>query len=426
MKPTLTKVEKRISVRENKTDGILNYDIDNAYPQRVKNIVNASGTGTLCTNLFAKFIFGGGFNNKDFYKQIVNSRGLTADKLARYTARKLSLFNGCAFHVNYNMNYQVIEVNPIPFEHIRFVDVSDKKHIGMLAVYDDWGRERSRLIKRDDIDYIDVYANNPDAIEAQVQKAGGWKNYKGQILYSTPDNEYPLAPADSILEDIQTDSKSKIFKFRNITTNFMASHFVVVDEFEGSDDKEKDEQLNDFIENLNDFQGSEDALKMMVIQKKAGSENSFDIKKVDIQDVDKLYEYTEQSVRDNIIRGYLIPPVLLNSVPGKLGTSKEIEDATAYFNGVTYESRLLIEELFTELFKNFATPINSSNDYSLIELKPSITSKIESEYSQKVIDIISNKDLTPIQKKSSLMIIFKMSDQEANQLSGIDGAGTTN
>ena len=50
MKATLT-TEKRLTEKDNRSEGIVNYDTDNAYPQRVEDIINSSSVGTLCHNL---------------------------------------------------------------------------------------------------------------------------------------------------------------------------------------------------------------------------------------------------------------------------------------------------------------------------------------------------------------------------------------
>ena len=77
---------------------------------------------------------------------------------------------------------------------------------------------------------------------------------------------------------------------------------------------------------------------------------------------------------------FLIPPVLLLRVAGSLGTSKEISDAFDYYNGVTSDDRLVIEEILTEIFTNYYYDICPSNDYSLLPLK--YPKPIETAYSQ--------------------------------------------
>jgi len=419
MKATLSKVEKRIEIKPSKTDGIDNYDIDNAYPQRIIDIINSSGTGTLCTDIMAKFIYGEGFENEEFGKMKVNSKGITANQLLFKFAKSLARFNGFTSHVNFNGLYQKTSIDYIPFEDVRFTTSDNKKYPNMLAVYHDWQKIIDRSIKESNIDFINFYNPKPNVIQEQVDKQLGetlaekWANYNGQILYYTPDGiEYPLAPSDSVLEDIQTDSQAKIFKFRNITTNFMASHILEIATFESDEEKAK------FEETLKQFQGSDNTSQILLFESESGvvdGEGSFKLTKIDIQDIEKLYEFTENSVRDNIIRNYLIPPVLLLAVAGKLGSSSEIKDATAFYNGMTKDYRLQLEETFKELFTNFVGV--SVDDFSIKELSPQIVkTKDTTEGKTKVVEVLSSTVLTPNQKKNILINIYDYSLEDANLL----------
>ena len=142
----------------------------------------------------------------------------------------------------------------------------------------------------------------------------------------------------------------------------MASHLLVMGK------QESEEAQDEFDENLRQFQGGEGAGTIMIVERES-NEEIIELKKVEIQNYDGLYEYTENSSRDIIINQFLIPPVLLLRVAGTLGTSKEIADAFDYYNAITSDERLVIEETFKELFNNWFAPINPSNDYSLIPLK---------------------------------------------------------
>lgn len=391
----------------------MNYDEDNAYPQRIEDIVNSSGTATACVRMKSRFLVGGGFADKTFYKAKVNKKGLTADQLLRKVGDNMSKIPYVAIHINYNALYQKVGNSYIPFAYVRLTDSEDKTHPNMVAIYDDWDRTKCAKVKREKVDFINFYNPDPAVIQAEVEKAGGWANYKGQVYLWTPKgHEYPLADFDSVLEDMQTDSKSKTFKFRNITTNFMASHIAVVDKFEDEGDRE------DFHESIEVFQGADDALKIMVVEKPTDS-STFELQKVEIQDVEHLYEYTEESVRDNIILNFLIPPVLLIRTEGKLGTSTEIKDATAYYNGITADERLVIEEIFKEVFSNFATNINPSGDYSIIPFKAPVSAKEISDTAAKNIqEIIANTTLTRNQKISQLKILYGIPEEDAVELVG--------
>jgi hypothetical protein len=410
MKATITDIEKRILTPVNKTEGIINYDVDNAYPQRINTILNSSGTGSLTTSIFGKFLYGGGFLQEALAKTIISpAKKMTANKLLFKTGKSISKFNGFAIHVNYNAIYKKTSFNYIPFQDIRFTTQDNENYPNMLAVYDDWDKTKSTKIIKENIDYIDFYNPDPEAIQEQVERAGGWDQYKGQIYYWSVDGiEYPLAPSDSVLEDVQTDSHAKVFKFRNITTNFMASHILETNEFE--DDIEKEA----FLENINTFQGSDDASKILLLEKST-DETSFVLTKVDIQDIDKLYQFTEESVRDNIIRNYLIPSVLLLATPGKLGTSNEIQDATAFYNGVTEDLRIIIEESFTELFQNSMFIVEPEFDIIPVSAK-TVDVKDTEAGKKEIVTLLINEGISDKKKIAILQVIYNYSVEDANEL----------
>lgn len=417
MKSTLTGVVKRVEIKPNKTEGILNYDVDNCYPQRVLDIINASGTGTLCTDLMAKFIYGNGFKDKTLGKLVVNKKGETANQLLRKLSKSIANFYGFNIHLNYSIfpTVGVSELNFSDFRDARFTSEDNKEHPNQLALYDDWQKTKGG-IKKDKINFIHLY--NPKKVVEEVNASKGGTiqeklaNYKGQILYwSNVGIQYPLAPSDSILEDIITDSKSKNFKNRNISTNFMASHILEVDEFED------DESKNTFVKNLTNFQGDDEASQIFLLEKAAGqSESGFNLTKVDIQDVDKLYEYTETSVQRNIIRNYLIPSVLLDESTASLGAASGAARLAAYaeYNENTSEYRDVLSETFATLLKGF----NGTNfeDFTIDELKPNIIAvKDTAEGKAKIVEII-NSNLDDNQKRKLFKTVYELTEDEINNL----------
>lgn len=418
MKSTLTGVVKRVEIKPNKTEGILNYDVDNCYPQRVLDIINASGTGTLCTDLMAKFIYGNGFKDKTLGKLVVNKKGETANQVLRKLAKSIANYYGFNIHLNYSIfpTVSVAELNYSDFSTARFTSEDNKEHPNQLALYDDWQKTKGG-IKKDKISFIHLYNRKKVVEEVNASKGGTIQeklaNYKGQILYwSNVGVQYPLAPSDSILEDIITDSKSKNFKNRNISTNFMASHILEVDEFEDEESKQA------FVGNLTNFQGDDEASQIFLLEKAAGqSESGFNLTKVDIQDVDKLYEYTETSVQKNIIRNYLIPSVLLDESTASLGAASGAARLAAYaeYNENTSEYRDVLSETFAKLLKGF----NGTNfeDFTIDELKPNIIAvKDTSEGKAKIVEILANGSLSELQKKNILINVYQLTEEEANLL----------
>src|SRR6201996_4746801 len=135
MKTYLPQIERRILVRPNQTFGILNYDMDNAYPQRMLELVAASPTAKDCWNKRAKFIGGNGFEAKNLGKQVINNHGLTIAKLLKAVATDKALFTGFGIHVNYNANFKIASVNYVKFEDIRIGDTDEPDTATKYALY---------------------------------------------------------------------------------------------------------------------------------------------------------------------------------------------------------------------------------------------------------------------------------------------------
>lgn len=355
MKISNTDIYKRIKYVENNNYNIVNYDFDNAYPQNIIDIINNSGITKSCVELYNKFIIGDGFENPELNKIIVNNKNQTLLQIFRFASKDYSRFNGFPLHFNYNANFGIEEINPIPFEYCRLT-LSDDMDNTTIKVYNDWTRIKKRNIYADKIDIINKFNPDKNVVKAEIEAAGGFGNYKGQILWLSNEGHgvYPLAPFDSILEDCTTDSQIKTFRLRNVTTGFLSSYmFVYKGEFES------DYERQDFVKTLEKFQGADNTGKMMLVEAK--EENQIpDIKKFEQLDNDKIFEWHEESTRKAIIQSFGQPLILLGFIEsGKLGMSAEIIDATKFYNSYTQDERNMMSGIFSDIMKYFKTPIIS-------------------------------------------------------------------
>lgn len=417
----------RIDLIPFRSEDILSYGIDNAYPQRVKQMVGQSGTATSCVRLFKKFISGRGFKDETFAGTIINCKGVTTDKLLKRLAKDYAMFYGFAVHVNYNALYQPVEFNFIPFENIRFrLPANDwTDTVTQFAVYEDWGRTKWKVLKRDKIEYIDCYNPDPNVIQQQVEMAGSWQDYKGQIFYHSNEGDmvYPLAPYDSVLESIDADAQIQVFKQTNIRTNFMASTvFVHKGKFET---KEKREE---FVEGLTEFQGAESAGKILLLEVETDDQVP-DLKPFVIQNYDTIFEVTGKTIKDDIIQVFTQPQVL-NAVQtaGKLGTSNEILDAERFYDKQTAEERLLFEATFASLFKNWYNPnVNISKNYSITPVsglvsvtnKPKLVDSLDVESIKALLGMLQPTGapkMSPQQLVNALVLIFGASVDDATAI----------
>jgi len=409
---SLPEIEKRIGSKDNKSDGVKSYDEDNCYPQNMIDIVNASGTATACVNLYAKFIQGGGFVDETFYKAKINSKGLTTDKLLAKISKRFALLNGYAIHVNYNALLQIVEVSHIPFEYCR---LGIGKHEGKIAVYDDWACEKSSSIDKNKIQFIDVF--NPDEFVLRAQIGEDISEYKGQILWrSALGDDYPLAPYDSVVEDIISDSDMKRFRLRSIRKGFNASTVIEYGyEFEG------DEERKNEVENWGKFIGPESS-DVIVIENANGNGDDKGIKlsKLDVTNNDKMYETTNNTVINSIVRIFNQPKRLVGLSEDKGFNSVDVEADYKYYNSVTYKERLMIEEDFKMIFEKFYYDINPSKNYSIIPLqyesgKSKLVSNFGDTIGDKVMSVLGSS-LLPAQKVNMLVMIYNFSQEDAQKI----------
>lgn len=423
MKISLGEIEARIKVKRVKVDGIQTYDMDNAYPQRIERHAEGSPRAIQCVGALAKFTRGKGLKDEIFYKSIINPSGLTVDKLNRKISQDLSLNNGFAVHVTYNGLGKKIAATICEFKEFRLPIPNEDGSITEIWHHPDWGKEMSGNFRKEKITKYKLFNDNPDVVIKQMIEAGGAAKYTGQVFwYSAYGLRYPLSSIDSVLEDVISDNEAKQFRLANIMTSFMDHTAVVTDEMASEDDR------REFRKNISDFQGARAGRKVLHIEK-SSTEQTFEIKHFDHPTgADKEFEYTENSVNENIRKPFMTPPVLLGDlVAGKMGTATEIEDAYKAYNAITYDYRLIVEEALKAIFSNWITPINPSGDYSILPLTfetedQPLINKLPSGTSQEIRATISDTTITPEQKVQMLMIVYGVSEENARKLTGSNGS----
>lgn len=381
MKTYLPQIERRILVRPNQTFGILNFDLDNAYPQRMLELVAGSPTAKDCWNKRAKFIAGNGFEEKDLGKQVINQKGLTLAKLLKAISTDKALFTGFGIHINYNANCKIASVNYVKFEDIRMGDTDCPDTAGKFALYADWGRKTWKNIMRSKIIFLDKYDPDPEAIKQQVAAAGGWQSYKGQLYYFNPEvDDYPLIEADSVWEDFETEAGIKIFNNREVTTGFLPSTMLFMqsrrEEADNSNPDSGEQTFNNqpsqLEKDLGAFQGAKSAQKIIVIEYEDESQKP-EFKPYAIQNNDKLFETTERSVEARIIKGFSVPKELINTEKTSgLSNGSEKKEAIREFNDNTAPDRLEIAEVFAEIFSNFYINLNPSANWNIIPVPATV------------------------------------------------------
>lgn len=414
--------EKRVEVKDLRSEKVIAYDQDNLYPQRIKDSLAASVTGTAAVELFATHLFGRGFSLEELNKLKVNAKGETLKDIHDLVCADYSKYRGAALHIGYNGLLEVVSIKHVPFDYVRLSLADDKGNIDTCVVYDDWDLSRYGGKNKDSMKTIDLFTTDAEKIQSQIQGWGGFDKWNGHLMYYSHAGTlvYPSGKCDAAFEDILTDAGIKVFAQRNIQTGFMAgSVFVHKGKFE--DEPARDE----FIENLKNFQGADNSNRMMLVE--AETEDQIpEVKEFPIINNDKLFESTESSVRERIIRCFG-QPLILHAIktPGSLGESTEWEDAKKNYDERTEKERNRLSELYQPLLaKWFEGDPTNGKPYTVIPVsgvaektkRSILATTIGVGGMQAMTAIIQDTTLSNDQKINFLIITFGVSKKDADAL----------
>lgn len=355
---------RRVPTIEDTTDKILRFDTDNLYPQRAEETVRRSATLKSLMDRIADFLNGEGFQDPVLANLIVNRRGLkgqTANKVLTIQSAPYARYRTFPMHVGYNLMGQMCELNPIPFEYIRMGLKNKEGKVTHYGYSSNWERD-SRKCNENNIRFYPRFNPDPSVVLEQMEKAGGIYNYRGQILYLTPEDDiYPLGSFDAVMDDAQVQNEVGMFKIANVQNSFFGTTLFVYPGVFASTSEEAD-----WKNMLAGKVGGRNAGKRIGIQDPSGLKKASDmVQAIDTPNLDKQLEYTEKSVKENIIESESFPTMLLGKTPTGLFAQGDMEEAYTYVNAITRNRRQELSEIFALLFSYWETPIVT--DAAIIE-----------------------------------------------------------
>lgn len=400
--------------------GIQTYGDTNDFPQTVSEIVQASKTGNACLSIYNDFVYGHGFKDPGIYKLRVNKEGEKLDKILRMVCKDFTLWHGFAIHVNYNMNFRVSSIHHIPFESLRLAKADDGGFIGRTAYHPDWGhrdKTRSRW-SPSDIEWFHLFNPDPEVILNQVEEAGGWDKYNGQILYFSGDSEgspsYPVPIFIAEMTDMRTEEALANVAGRNACSNFLSAGILV----DIKDETQDQSQVNETQKELNKFQGDENTSQLWYIQCKSKDEVPQFIR-FSGENYDKAFEVTQRVIPENIGQAFKQPPILRAVDVGANFGADLMTNAYKYYNSVTVRERQQLEETFVSIFEYWWAPLENP-DFAIQSLTynagESIADRIGKDNMTQVLEIIRDQMLPTVQKRNMLKLIYGLYDEEIIKL----------
>ncbi|XKX06255.1 hypothetical protein R8G61_02755 [Tenacibaculum maritimum] len=350
----------------NKRFGVVFNGEDNLKPLIIENLIDCSPTAFQCAWIYASFLGGGGFE-KDLSSVNLSDNFwdvLAPNDLLFNVCESVSRHQGVFVHVGYNANYEKESYKVIPYSLCRVGKKDSKGYSGKIIVSPNgWGKK----LKKEHVDVFDIYNPRREVIQEQVEKAGGWENYKGQIFFFKLDSKYtyPKSPIESAYT--YADSEHLMGHYYN---NTIKRKFEDIDVIRHRKFPSKAAE-NSFYNNVKKISGLENASSKLIVEDDWDDEReksgNFKFDKLESSATPKKYEHIETVVTNKIRKCYKTPPQLIDFIQGKLGNSSgmDLKTAQAVYNSITARPRQKLQTFFSELFRNYKDPINPDNDWTI-------------------------------------------------------------
>lgn len=355
------KVDKRLGFHWNGPD--------NLYPNEIENLIAESVTAVRGSRLMSAYMIGKGFEG---YNSIVvnEDENLTLFEFGNDIAQSIANHKGVWIHMNYNFELNIMDFKVLPFTDCRLGRKDSNKYSGKVLVCDDWADPK----KVKNAQRIDVFNSNKDVIQAQIDAAEGIENYKGQIFYyNDGPYVYPLSPLHPSRDDAGSERQASTYKYTSLKKGFFGKTLVItaplvesaLKNAESTDDKtlyqDQLKDRKDFRETIQSFVGAEnvDGVLHLELEFDEKIDDQIMFKNIDSNIDDKLFEFTENSVRNNIRMCFNnVPAVLIETPDGAMfGNSGEgIVQAKIFYQDQTVLERMQLTQIINMLMKYFKDP----------------------------------------------------------------------
>lgn len=364
-KITLVESPAPFKIKEQKVDGVVRWDLDNAYPTRMERIIDNSVTAKTSAGMLKRFITGQGFKNKELNEIIVGrdifGREFTLYEALSKTSHSVAYFYGFYYRIQYDRNLNVTGLMPEKIKNCRFGKMDTAKVPSKVILYNNWDRQQQQNYMKADWIYVDIYNSNKKVIEAQIKASEAIAKWNGQMYFWFDDTRYvyPVSPIDEVQYDADTEKQISLFRNGELRRGFNLKHIIHHTAFDNPTDQTQ------FEENLAKMFGGEHEVSAIILEAEFDEEgNILDGPTIKVDELknnidDKIFSTYETGVANNIRKSFnSIPQVLIDYEVGKLsGTSGEaIRQAVKFYNGQTQDLRKNISISLKEIFQNWKDP----------------------------------------------------------------------
>ncbi|MCH2216641.1 MAG: phage portal protein [Flavobacteriales bacterium] len=346
-----TTIPQRVYKKEYRGLEIVNYGIQNAYPQEADYAISGCSIADSCCDVLSEFTRGNGFADESLNLTVVNSDGQTLFDILKMVSKDYSRFNGYALHFNYNLLGEIVSIHHVPFTYCR-LGLPDPETLrsNTIRVWDNWANESIKQNNSQAL--IKTYCRyNPTSVLDEIKACGGIGKYNGQILYWTNENGfYPKSTIDSCFEQVLTLGQLSNFDYSFVKNGFSASSVFVNEEISPDDETYERNLLE-----MRNMTGTRQAGGVVYLEGKVRN------LPVTINQMDKHYNTLKNSDKEDILERFRVPPVLVSRTrQGGFPNQDEIVNSFNYYNGVTQKYRDEVSRVFSKFMSYWRDDITSN------------------------------------------------------------------
>lgn len=345
---------------------ILPWGVNNDFPQRLLETINASPVGKACVETIVDFIQGDGLADAELAKAKINKRHTFSD-LHRKLSGDLGRLKGFAVVVQYNHELKKAQFQYIPVKYCRLGEPDSTGWVSEIIYNPYYGVNQSEDKRSEDVIYP-VYDPSPEVVSNQIKRLGN--DFKGQIFFYGDEGAYDdddYYPYPNYWGDykgggnkwFKIDAKIANFHERNISNNFLQSILLKMigdpdEEIITGKNADGTDQVTtvgeSFDEAMNDsFSGDDNGGKVMVLWSKVKEEFP-EITQFPTNSNHELFLALQTLTTDQISIATKVPRILANiATAGKLGDSQEFKNATRYMQKTVKSEQQILEDTYREL-----------------------------------------------------------------------------
>lgn len=321
---------------------LVNYGLDNLYPQTVEQIAFRSPMTESALEALDAFTYGEGFElNGDM---IINRYEQTLNDILSEISKDYSPFNGWGLHFNVNQLGLITEILPFKFKDLRFGLPDDAgRHYDMKHCIKWDAAYYNQMILEKDIQTYPLWNKR----ELRPPEFDNIEDFQGFAHYWTPElDSYPKASFDSVLDSAQTNGEIQVFELGSIQNSFLGtSIFKYPGKFASKTEKTK------FVAELGELTGSENAGSVLVTEVPQNFEGEL-IENLPANNNDTLFAQTTENVDNRIVSRFGIPFPLLGIQPsGGIFNQEQLKDSYIYYNSRTIKRRNKLVSEFNKFMK---------------------------------------------------------------------------